>query len=202
MSDADSDLKAEDQAELNALLKPFIERNYPQGLFFPALSAEQVLATLTAIEERYSALDPLAQALLCEATRQLIIFNSRTQSNNSAALFSLSELVETLDLDPKTAKEQVYEALKTLAGLQLMLIDGSLPSDTAVTGTAVTDEATLQSFSVVWRSSLRYSAPDEDYLVTLVFSEEVMPLLRFAVSLQDDAELLPDWLRCDGRRVA
>ena len=190
MSDADSELTG--QAGLNALLRPLVERFYPQPMFAPVVSAEQVLVTLSAIEERCQALDPLAQALLCEATRQLIIFNSPVKTSHNAALFLLSELVEPLGLQPEAAKAQVAAALQKLAGLQLALSDATLPKG----------EVLLQSFSVVWRSSLRYSAPDEDYLVTLVLGEEVMPLLRFAASIQDESELLPDWLRCDGRRGA
>ena len=174
------------QAALDVLLKPFIERFYPQTLFAPPVSADQVLAALTAIDERYLALDALAQALLCAATRQLLLASSHRQINPSTALFSLGELVESLGLTPATAKEQVYAALQSLAGVQIVLSDAT----------------TLRSFTLVWRSSLRYSEPDEDYLVTLVLGNEVVPLLRFAASIQDESELLPDWLRCDGRRVA
>ena len=178
---SDAELDATDQAELDALLKPFIERLYPQTLFAPPVSADQVLAALTAIEERYLALDALAQALLCAANRQLLLVNSHRRINPGTALFLLGELAESLGLTPATAKEQVYAALQSLAGLQIVLSDAT----------------TLRSFTVVWRSSLRYSEPDEDYLVTLVLGKEVVPLLRFAASIQDEHELLPDWLRCD-----
>ncbi|CAN5901910.1 hypothetical protein BH24DEI2_BH24DEI2_29190 [soil metagenome] len=176
--------------QMKAEFRTFICRLYPQPLFQPPLSVDQVLAGIEALDASYQTLQPLARALLRHGTSQTIFQAALTRTPVSTALFSLGELdPQRFDPDnptpPSVEPTRVREALAELAAVRLKL--------SHETG----GDVLFRNLGWVWQARLSDSPADRDQVVALAFAEEVAALLVLAVQLENDQGLLPVWLMWD-----
>lgn len=116
--------------------------------------------------------------------------------------------MQTLNLDAAIAHALVSAALETLAAVQVVreegvqddrvhpdeLLPGYEPDDAQPA-----DGVLLRSLTLVSRPTLIYSDQDEDYIVSLVLSREVVSFLRFVATIRQPTLLLPDWLQLAAR---